>query len=89
MTPTTMDAREVTGRGTDAVLPVTTAIYTVQFVMNEEEPNALGGNHMDNFAAEIQRVMDEANFTTALRYDAVTFEVVSRIVVSTTEVEEE
>jgi hypothetical protein len=82
--PITMDAREVGARPALGDLPVTTAIYTVQFVMNEEEPDALDANHMANFAAEVQRVMDEADFTTALRYDAVEFEVVSRIVISTT-----
>jgi hypothetical protein len=82
--PITMDARQFAYRGEDAHLPVTTAIYTVQFVMNEDDPDALGANHMANFSAEIQRVMDEADFTTALRYDAVNFEVVSRIVISTT-----
>ena len=33
--------------------------------------------------------MDEADFTTALRYDAVNFEVVSRIVIATTTPEDD
>lgn len=78
-----LDAREITHRGEDADVPVTTAIYTVQFVMNEEDPNPEAA-HVENFSAEIQRVMDEADFTTALRYDACTFEVVSRVPIATT-----
>jgi hypothetical protein len=88
MTPITMDARSLAGRGTDALMPVTTAVYTVQFVMNEDNPSD-HDDHIGAFAAEIQRVMDEANFTTVLRYDAVNFEVVSRIVVATTVNEED
>lgn len=85
---TTMDARKLIMRGSDAKLPVTTAVYTVQFVMNEDDPSD-HADHIGAFSAEIQRVMDEANFTTALRYDAVNFEVVSRIVIATTTVTED
>lgn len=79
----TIDAREIANRGTDAMMPVTTAVYTVQFIMNEDNPKPFD-DHIGAFVAEIQRVMDEDNFTTALRYDAVNFEVVSRIVIATT-----
>src|SRR3954454_20442945 len=88
MTPITMDARRLTGHGTDAHMPVTTAVYTVQFVMNEDDPSE-HSDHVAAFASEIQRVMDDANFTTMLRYDAVAFEVVSRIVIATTVNEED
>lgn len=80
----TMDARPIASRGTDANIAVTTAVYTVQFIMNEDNPDE-NGDHIGAFVAEIQRVMDDAaNFTTNLRYDAVNFEVVSRIVIATT-----
>lgn len=59
-------------------LPVTTARYTVVFVMNEEDPNASDEDHRGALTAEIQRVMNEADFTTTLRYDAVSFTVVAR-----------
>src|SRR3954454_8143302 len=72
----TMDASNINERGEEANLPVTTAVYTVQFIMNEDDPDP-DANHLENFALEIQRVMDEGDFTTALRYDAVEFEVVS------------
>jgi hypothetical protein len=85
--PLTIDAREITNRGHDSDTPVTTAVYTVQFVMNEDNP-AVDDDHIGAFAAEVQRVMDDANFTTTLRYDAVNFEVVSRIVIATTNPEE-
>jgi hypothetical protein len=77
-----IDARSLAARGTDAELPVTTAVYTVQFVMNEDNPDP-DAPHAEHFAAEVQRVMDEADFTTSLRYDAVEYEVVSRIVIAT------
>lgn len=79
-----MDARQIANCGTDSELSVTTSVYTIQFVMNEDNPDALGVKHIEEFAAEIQRVMDDADFTTNLRYNAINFEVVSRIVIATT-----
>lgn len=84
---TILDARPIAQAEHGSLAGVTTAIYTVQFVMNEDNPRE-DADHIADFADEIQRVMDEADFTTQLRYDAIDFKVVSRIVVSTVPGEE-
>lgn len=63
-----------------SAFPVTTARYLVEFVMNEEQPHLSDEEHRQAFAAEIQRVMDEAHFTLTLRYDAIDFDVLVRTV---------
>lgn len=73
--------------------PVTTAVYTLQVVMNEENAfHAFPSDIVDEearraFADEFQRALDDGYFV-GLRYDALDFEVVSRIPVSTQKAED-
>lgn len=61
-------------------LPVTTAVYSIIVVMNEDDPIATDEQHREAFAAELQRALD-AGFFTNLRYDAMTFDVPARVVI--------
>ena len=71
-----IDGASIVQRGCDAELPVTTSVYTLVVVMNEETPNLDDRDARDELAAEFQRALDDGYFT-AQRYDALDFEVVS------------
>lgn len=58
--------------------PVTTARYTIDLVMNEEDVDATPEQHRKRLSDEIQLMMDGAKFTEELRYDTVIFRVVHR-----------
>lgn len=65
-------------RQNDSEFPVTTARYLVEFVMNEEEHNATPEQMKMQLSDEIQRVMDNCQFTESMRYDSINFAVISR-----------
>jgi hypothetical protein len=65
-------------RANSAHMPVTTARYVVQVVMNEDTPNATEQEHVEGFVAEFQSALD-AGYFTSLRYDAMTFEVTREV----------
>lgn len=64
-------------KSADSGAGVTAATYTVLVHMNEDSFTSSDDEHIANFAAEFQRALDDGYFT-ALRYDALTFEVVGR-----------
>jgi hypothetical protein len=74
-------------RSHDSEFPVTVARYTVEVVMNEEDPRRSDDEHVEKFAAEFQRALD-TGFFTELRYDAMDFEV-KREVIETVPAESE
>lgn len=65
-------------RNNSSHLPVTTARYLVEFVMNEAYTERSEQEHLAAFTAEVQDAMDQHQFTEDLRYDRIAFEVVSR-----------
>lgn len=79
-----IDGREITELPNDSDRPVTTAVYTIAIVMNESEPNGTPESHIGTLAAAFRKALTDGYFT-ALRYDALDFEVVSRIPVVTTQ----
>lgn len=72
-------------RANDSNAPVSTVRYLVEFVLNEEFPDADRDptGHMVALAEEIQRALDETSFLVDLRYNAIDFEVQSRTVLDT------
>lgn len=60
-------------------LPVTTARYVIEVVMNEDEASADNEKQMAAMADEFQRALDNGFFED-IRYDALRFQVVSRTV---------
>lgn len=66
-------------------IPVVSAAYVVHIYMNEEHYRRTNKEHIKAMEREIQRVFDDADFTESLRYNACTFEVVSRTVFSEAE----
>jgi hypothetical protein len=81
-----LDARKIAARGgaSEDGGPVTVAVYTLQVVMNEEDPTATNEQAIEAFANEFQNALDNFHFV-QVRYDALDFEVVSRIPVATIE----
>lgn len=78
-----IDARPLTQIvGHDSPLPVHSAIYTMQVLMNEDNPHLTEKEAIEVFEIEMQRALD-AGFFADLRYNFMQFEVVSRIVVFT------
>lgn len=82
-----MDARSLTEHGTDADLPVTTSVYVITVVMNEEDPKLDDAGAKVVLARELQRALDDGYFSD-IRYDAFTFNVSERVVVKTVTPEE-
>lgn len=66
-------------RANESKHPVTTARYVVEFVLNEEDPHASNDKHVRTMAAGIRKAID-AGYLTAVRYDALEFDVISRTV---------
>lgn len=59
-------------------VPVATARYTLEVVMNEDNPDDESvAEHRKTFAAEFQRALD-AGYFTDLRYDMLIFDVTKR-----------
>jgi hypothetical protein len=66
----------------ESLMPVSTALYQLNIVMNEDHAHKNEEKHLQNFSAEFQRALD-AGFFSNLRYDSLEFEVVSRTVLHT------
>lgn len=80
-----MDGRQIAETPLEANhQPVTTAVYTLVAVMNEDDPNGTDEYHREAFAQEFQRALDDGYFI-GVRYDSIDFEVVSRVPVATQE----
>lgn len=78
-----IDARPITeSHASEDGGPVTTAVYTIMVVMNEDSPGETDERHRERFAEAFQDAIDDGHFT-PIRYDAIEFEVVSRIPVAT------
>lgn len=66
-------------RQNESALPVTTARYLVEVVMNEEIPSADAAMQIKAFEDEFQRALDD-NYFVDIRYDALRFRVLDRTV---------
>jgi PP-loop superfamily ATP-utilizing enzyme len=66
-------------RENGSTYPVTTAMYLLAVVMNEDDPTQNNEIQKAEFAEEFQRALDNGYFI-ALRYDAMQFQVISRTV---------
>ncbi len=75
-----LDATDIiaASEGNDSDLPVTTAKYFLEVVMNENHYDIPDVEHIKQFEDEFQRALD-AGYFTDLRYDAMKFKVISRI----------
>ncbi len=66
----------------ESLMPVSTALYQLNIVMNEDKCHKNEEKHRQDFIAEFQKALD-AGFFSNLRYDSLEFELVSRIVLHT------
>lgn len=71
------DVIEASREGSASNMPVTTARYLLEVVMNEERAEDTPQGHKEAFAKEFQRALD-AGFFTALRYNRLEFDVIVR-----------
>lgn len=66
----------------ESLIPVSTALYQLNIVMNEEKIHKNEEKYRQEFVAEFQRALN-AGFFANLRYDSLEFELVDRTVLHT------
>lgn len=66
----------------ESLMPVSTALYQLNIVMNEDKCHKDEEKHRQAFVAEFQRALN-AGFFADLRYDSLEFELMGRTVLHT------